>query len=151
MPSRKRRVWWDEGKAAGFLTWAGGFAVSRVACEFCARSNCVNANRDIRLFPRSKKLHAYLPLPLLAADVGCCAGTWPRLGTVSVPSFWRAIHNRSSGIGRCSRARSPNGQLGGNWASTYAPVGAFLLAERRPKKKRREVFGFPTIPPHLKT
>src|SRR5215472_5713551 len=73
MPSRKRRVWWDEGKAAGFLTWAGGFAVSRVACEFCARSNCVNANRDIRLFPRSKKLHAYPPLPLLAADVGCCA------------------------------------------------------------------------------
>jgi hypothetical protein len=113
MSSRKRRVWWDEGKAAGFLTWAGGFAVSRVACEFCARSNCVNANRDIRLFPRSKKLHAYLPLPLLAADVGCWAGTWRRLGTVSVPSFWRAIHNRSSGIGRCSRARSPNGQLGG--------------------------------------
>jgi hypothetical protein len=118
------------------LDGAGG----TFGCDFCVRSNCVNANRDIPPFPRSKKPHAFLPLPLPAADVGCCAALgldsqrcrgllFCALLSKGLVTALSCCRPTSSGIGQRNCCTSPS------WAeysaSTYTPVGAFLSPQAK--------------------
>src|SRR5262249_23275468 len=102
-----------------------------------------------------KKLHEYLPLPLLAADVDAArhlASTCNGVGAFFLGSLYKTGRKlskglvtalsccglTSSGIGRCSCCTSPNGRT--KKARFLAPteiVGAFLFSQTRPWKTVR--------------